>query len=272
MQTKTTKTAAKQVNKLKSIRVQLETQRKAERLLAVANKKNTDRLVHYHERRLLFDAGANADNESPKIAPAVEGEIVQDEASMSQEDTLLAREPVEIIQMDHSRTVERHTVENVMEDSYLRYSMSVIIERALPDVRDGLKPVHRRILYSMGEQGLRSGSRHKKSAKVVGEVMGNYHPHGDSSIYDALVRLAQPWSMRYMLINGQGNFGSVDGDSPAARAALHRVGHDRSAACHRHRRVHGGAALAERRSRWQADPLRRSEIDGSMAHRGLLDA
>lgn len=139
-----------------------------------------------------------------------------DNKNISQEDHLAAREAVEIIPSTHSRTVERHTVENVMEDSYLRYSMSVIIERALPDVRDGLKPVHRRILYSMGEQGLRSGSRHKKSAKVVGEVMGNYHPHGDSSIYDSLVRMAQPWSMRYMLINGQGNFGSMDGDPPAA--------------------------------------------------------
>ena len=116
----------------------------------------------------------------------------------------------------HSRTVERRTVENVMEDSYLRYSMSVIIDRALPDVRDGLKPVHRRILYSMNEDGLRSGARHRKSANVVGAVMGKYHPHGDSSIYDAMVRMAQPWAMRYMLINGQGNFGSMDGDPPAA--------------------------------------------------------
>jgi DNA gyrase/topoisomerase IV subunit A len=125
--------------------------------------------------------------------------------------------PVEIIeQQTHSRTVENRTVENVMEDSYLRYSMSVIVERALPDVRDGLKPVHRRILYSMGTTGLRSSARHRKSANVVGEVMGKYHPHGDSSIYDALVRMAQPWSMRYMLVNGQGNFGSMDGDPPAA--------------------------------------------------------
>jgi len=116
----------------------------------------------------------------------------------------------------HSRTVERRTVENVMEDSYLRYSMSVIIDRALPDVRDGLKPVHRRILYSMNEDGLRSGARHRKSANVVGAVMGKYHPHGDSSIYDAMVRMAQPWAMRYMLVNGQGNFGSMDGDPPAA--------------------------------------------------------
>jgi DNA gyrase subunit A len=117
---------------------------------------------------------------------------------------------------DHSRIVEGRTVENVMEDSYLRYSMSVIISRALPDVRDGLKPVHRRILYSMNSEGLRSSSRHRKSANVVGSVMGKYHPHGDSSIYDAMVRMAQPWSMRYMLINGQGNFGSMDGDPPAA--------------------------------------------------------
>ncbi len=116
----------------------------------------------------------------------------------------------------HSRVVERRTVENLMEDSYLRYSMSVIIDRALPDVRDGLKPVHRRILYSMGEEGLRSSARHRKSANVVGAVMGKYHPHGDSSIYDALVRMAQPWSLRYMLVNGQGNFGSMDGDPPAA--------------------------------------------------------
>ena len=116
----------------------------------------------------------------------------------------------------HSRIVEDRTVEKVMQDSYLRYSMSVIIDRALPDVRDGLKPVHRRILYSMNRSGLRSSARHKKSANVVGEVMGKYHPHGDSSIYDAMVRMAQPWSMRYMLVNGQGNFGSMDGDPPAA--------------------------------------------------------
>ncbi len=118
--------------------------------------------------------------------------------------------------LSHSRQVELRTVEHVMEDSYLRYSMSVIIDRALPDVRDGMKPVHRRILYSMNEDGLRSSARHRKSANVVGAVMGKYHPHGDSSIYDALVRMAQPWSMRYMLVNGQGNFGSMDGDPPAA--------------------------------------------------------
>jgi DNA gyrase subunit A len=122
----------------------------------------------------------------------------------------------DILNSGHSRSVEQRTVENVMEDSYLRYSMSVIIDRALPDVRDGLKPVHRRILYSMNQEGLRSSARHRKSANVVGQVMGKYHPHGDSSIYDAMVRMAQPWAMRYMLINGQGNFGSMDGDPPAA--------------------------------------------------------
>ncbi len=128
-----------------------------------------------------------------------------------------AASAVEIItDIDHSRQVEGRTVEDVMEDSYLRYSMSVIIERALPDVRDGMKPVHRRILYSMNNEGLRSTARHRKSANVVGSVMGKYHPHGDASIYDAMVRMAQPWSMRYMLINGQGNFGSMDGDPPAA--------------------------------------------------------
>jgi DNA gyrase subunit A len=124
---------------------------------------------------------------------------------------------VEIVEgLAHSRQVELRTVENVMEDSYLRYSMSVIIDRALPDVRDGLKPVHRRILYSMNEDGLRSGARHRKSANVIGAVMARYHPHGDSSIYDAMVRMAQPWAMRYKLVNGQGNFGSMDGDPPAA--------------------------------------------------------
>ncbi len=124
---------------------------------------------------------------------------------------------VEVIEgLDHSRLVERRTVENVMEDSYLRYSMSVIIDRALPDVRDGMKPVHRRILYTMNRDGLRSSAKHRKSANVVGAVMGDYHPHGDSAIYDAMVRMAQPWSMRYMLVNGQGNFGSMDGDPPAA--------------------------------------------------------
>lgn len=112
--------------------------------------------------------------------------------------------------------VERRTLENVMEDSFFRYSMSVIIDRALPDVRDGLKPVHRRILHSMNENGNRSNAKFVKSARIVGDVMGKYHPHGDSAIYDSMVRLAQPWSLRYPLIQGQGNFGSMDGDPAAA--------------------------------------------------------
>ncbi len=130
--------------------------------------------------------------------PALEGELIQTVAA------------------DHSRQVELRTVENVMEDSYLTYSMSVIVARALPDVRDGLKPVHRRILFTMNRDGLRSTAKHRKSANVVGAVMGDYHPHGDAAIYDSMVRMAQPWAMRYMLVNGQGNFGSMDGDPPAA--------------------------------------------------------
>ncbi|MBC7868883.1 DNA gyrase subunit A [Candidatus Saccharibacteria bacterium] len=130
----------------------------------------------------------------------------------------------------HSRLIEKRTVEDVMEDSFLRYSMSVIIDRALPDVRDGLKPVHRRILYSMGEQNLRPGSKFSKSARIVGDVMGKYHPHGDSSIYDSMVRLAQDWVMRYKLVDGQGNFGSMDGDPAAAsrytEARLGRAGNE----------------------------------------------
>lgn len=116
----------------------------------------------------------------------------------------------------HSRTLEHRTVENMMEDNFLRYSMSVIIDRALPDVRDGLKPVHRRILFSMEKNGWRPGTKFTKSARIIGDVMGKYHPHGNVAIYDAMVRLAQDWSMRYMLVQGQGNFGSMDGDPPAA--------------------------------------------------------
>lgn len=112
--------------------------------------------------------------------------------------------------------LEQRTLENVMEDSFFRYSMSVIIDRALPDVRDGLKPVHRRILYTMNRDGLRAGGKHRKSATVVGAVMGDFHPHGDSAIYDSMVRLAQPWALRYPMVDGQGNFGSMDGDPAAA--------------------------------------------------------
>ena len=107
-------------------------------------------------------------------------------------------------------------IEEEMQQSFINYSMSVIVARALPDVRDGLKPVHRRILYAMNELGLVPGRPYKKSATVVGDVLGKYHPHGDQSVYDALARMAQDFSMRDILVDGQGNFGSIDGDSPAA--------------------------------------------------------
>jgi len=112
--------------------------------------------------------------------------------------------------------LERRRLEHVMQDNFFRYSMSVIVDRALPDVRDGLKPVHRRILYSMNQNGNRSTAKFVKSARIIGDVMGKYHPHGDSAIYDSMVRLAQDWAMRYTLVQGQGNFGSMDGDPPAA--------------------------------------------------------
>src|SRR6201993_5393433 len=107
-------------------------------------------------------------------------------------------------------------VEEEMKESYLRYSMSVIISRALPDVRDGLKPSQRRILYAMRQLNLTPGAKHRKCAKIAGDTSGDYHPHGETVIYPTLVRMAQPWIMRYSLVNGQGNFGSVDGDPPAA--------------------------------------------------------
>ena len=133
----------------------------------------------------------------PQDSESVEGEVIQPEQT-------------------HSKTVETRTVEDVMEDNYLRYSMSVIVDRALPDVRDGMKPVHRRIVYVMNKMGIGPTSKTVKSAQIVGEVMGKYHPHGDSSIYDAMVRMAQNWVERYPLVQGQGNFGSMDGDPPAA--------------------------------------------------------
>ena len=107
-------------------------------------------------------------------------------------------------------------IEEEMKTAYIDYSMSVIVSRALPDVRDGLKPVHRRVLYGMTELGLASNRPYKKSARIVGEVLGKYHPHGDSSVYDTMVRMAQDWSLRYPMVDGQGNFGSIDGDPPAA--------------------------------------------------------
>ena len=116
-----------------------------------------------------------------------------------------------------SERIIKINIEEEMKSAYIDYSMSVIVSRALPDARDGMKPVHRRILYGMShELGLYSHKPTRKSARIVGEVMGKFHPHGDSSIYDAMCRMAQPWSMRYPLVDGQGNFGSMDGDSPAA--------------------------------------------------------
>ena len=117
--------------------------------------------------------------------------------------------------MNNDRIIEIN-IENEMKTSYIDYSMSVIVSRALPDVRDGFKPVHRRVLYGMEKLGNFSNAPYKKSARIVGDVLGKYHPHGDSSVYFAMVRLAQDWAMRYPLVDGQGNFGSVDGDSPAA--------------------------------------------------------
>ena len=117
---------------------------------------------------------------------------------------------------DPNRNLIPVNIEDEMRKSYLDYAMSVIVGRALPDVRDGLKPVHRRILFGMHELGLSFNRPTRKCAKIVGDVMGKYHPHGDSAIYDTLVRMAQPFSLRYPLIDGQGNFGSVDGDPPAA--------------------------------------------------------
>ena len=107
-------------------------------------------------------------------------------------------------------------IEEQMKTAYIDYSMSVIVGRALPDVRDGLKPVHRRVLFAMHELGVSFNKAHKKSARIVGEVLGKYHPHGDTAVYDTMVRMAQPWSMRYLMVDGQGNFGSQDGDGPAA--------------------------------------------------------
>ena len=122
------------------------------------------------------------------------------------------------------------SLEEEMQQSYLDYAMSVIVGRALPDVRDGLKPVHRRVLYAMRELGNDYNKSYKKSARVVGDVIGKYHPHGDTAVYDTIVRMAQPFSMRALLVDGQGNFGSVDGDAPAAmrytEVRMSRIAHE----------------------------------------------
>ena len=118
--------------------------------------------------------------------------------------------------MEQRDKIIQVNIENQMKSAYIDYSMSVIVSRALPDVRDGFKPVHRRILYAMWDMGITANKPFKKSARIVGEVLGKYHPHGDTAVYDSMVRMAQEWSLRYTLVDGQGNFGSVDGDSPAA--------------------------------------------------------
>src|SRR6056300_1244459 len=117
---------------------------------------------------------------------------------------------------DNKNLLYSGNITEIMQSAYIDYSMSVIVSRALPDVRDGFKPVHRRALYGMQDLGVYSNRPYKKSARIVGEVLGKYHPHGDSSVYDTMVRMAQPWSLRYPMVDGQGNFGSIDGDSPAA--------------------------------------------------------
>src|SRR5687767_5234283 len=126
------------------------------------------------------------------------------------DDSLLPQET------DDNERIIPVNIEEQMKTAYIDYSMSVIVGRALPDVRDGLKPVYRRVLYAMNELGIHYNKPYKKSARIVGEVLGKYHPHGDTSVYDAMVRMAQEWSMRYVLIDGQGNFGNQDGDGPAA--------------------------------------------------------
>jgi Type IIA topoisomerase (DNA gyrase/topo II, topoisomerase IV), A subunit len=126
----------------------------------------------------------------------------------------------------NNEDIQTINIEETLQSSYLDYSMSVIVGRALPDVRDGLKPVHRRILYAMDKLSLSYGSKYKKSARIVGDVIGQYHPHGDTAVYDALVRMAQDFSMRMTLVDGQGNFGSIDGDNAAANA-LYRSKNDK---------------------------------------------
>ncbi len=135
---------------------------------------------------------------------------------MATKDKPAKKQPEQEIDLLNTGKLEDRTIENEMEKSYLDYAMSVIVSRALPDVRDGLKPVHRRILYAMNNLGLRSGAKYRKSATIVGEVLGKYHPHGDLAVYDSMVRMAQDWVMRYRLVDGQGNFGSMDGDGAAA--------------------------------------------------------
>ncbi|MCB0002962.1 MAG: DNA gyrase subunit A, partial [Anaerolineae bacterium] len=135
---------------------------------------------------------------------------------MTESDPLGTTESPEALSDNNAGAIRSVNIENEMREAYLDYAMSVIVSRALPDARDGLKPVQRRILYAMHDMGMRPSSPYRKSARIVGEVLGKYHPHGDTAVYDAMARMAQDFSLRYPLVDGQGNFGSVDGDSPAA--------------------------------------------------------
>ena len=155
------------------------------------------------------------DEKNEKPEEKDQNEESKAESQESQEITETPEIPEEE-EISFARNLKNRNITKEMQDSYLDYAMSVIVSRALPDVRDGLKPVHRRILYAMNSMGLRSGASFRKSAAVVGEVLGKYHPHGDTAVYDSMVRLAQDFSLRYPLVRGQGNFGSIDGDSAAA--------------------------------------------------------
>ena len=164
-------------------------------------------------------------------------------------------------------------LEDEMRKSYLDYAMSVIVGRALPDVRDGLKPVHRRVLFAMRELGNDWNKAYKKSARVVGDVIGKYHPHGDASVYDAIVRMAQPFSMRYLLVDGQGNFGSVDGDPPAAmRYTEVRMSRLAARAARGHRqgngRLHPELRRVGERAGGAADARAESADQRLLRHRG----
>src|ERR687898_664038 len=144
--------------------------------------------------------------------------------------------------------IESRELEQELRSSFLDYAMSVIVSRALPDVRDGLKPVHRRVLYGMHESGMQPNRPYKKCARIVGEVMGSYHPHGDTAIYDTLVRMAQPFSLRYPLVDGQGNFGNLDDDPPAAMGSATPIAPAAVASSCVHARTSRSCAGARRRS------------------------
>ena len=170
---------------------------------------------------------------------------------------------------DLAREITPVNIEDELKNSYLDYAMSVIVGRALPDVRDGLKPVHRRVLYAMSVLGNDWNKPYKKSARVVGDVIGKYHPHGDIAVYDTIVRMAQPFSLRYMLVDGQGNFGSVDGDSAAAmrytEVRMSKIAHELLADLEKKPSTSCLTMMAPSRSRPSCRP--RSRTCWSTAHR-----